>query len=84
MALEKDEVLAGLVEIVVEETGLPAEIVTEDKSFIDDLDVDSLSMMTIVTLAEDKFSVRIPDDAVKDLTTVGGAVAYILAADPAN
>jgi acyl carrier protein len=84
MALNSEEVLAGLVDIVVEETGLPAEVVTPDKTFIDDLDVDSLSMMTIVTLAEDKFSVRIPDEAVKDLTTVGAAAEYILAADPAN
>ncbi|MDR1293559.1 MAG: acyl carrier protein [Bifidobacteriaceae bacterium] len=81
MALDKSEVLAGLTEIIVDETGLPAESVAPGKSFVDDLDVDSLSMMTIVTLAEDKFSVRIPDEAVKDLTTVGEAVEYIVAAE---
>jgi acyl carrier protein len=80
VGLERQEVLAGLTEIIVEETGLPAEAVEDDKSFVEDLDVDSLSMMTIVTLAEDKFSVRIPDDAVKDLTTVGAAVDYIIGA----
>lgn len=79
--MEKDDVLAGLTEIIVDETGLPADAVAPGKNFVDDLDIDSLSMMTIVTLAEDKFSVRIPDEAVKDLTTVGGAVEYILGAE---
>ena len=77
MALSEQEVLAGLAEIVVEETGVDAADVQLDKSFTDDLDIDSLSMMTIVTLAEEKFDVRIPDEEVKNLVTVGDAVSYI-------
>ena len=68
-----EEIRAELAEIVNEVTGIPAEDVQLDKSFTDDLDVDSLSMVA----AEEKFSVRIPDDAVKDLKTVGDAVSYI-------
>ncbi|HET7280399.1 MAG TPA: acyl carrier protein, partial [Dermatophilaceae bacterium] len=45
----------------------------------EDLDIDSLSMMTIVVNAEEKFGVRIPDDEVKNLKTVGDAVGYIAA-----
>jgi acyl carrier protein len=71
------EILAGLTEIIVDETGLPAEAVALDQSFTDDLDIDSLSMMTIVTLAEDQFKVKIPDEAVKGLVTVGDAVDFI-------
>ena len=77
MALSETEVLQGLAEIVAEETGLDAADVVGDKSFTDDLDIDSLSMMTIVTLAEEKFDVRIPDEEVKNLVTVQDAVAYI-------
>ena len=80
MAYSEQEILAGLAEIVNEETGLPAESVTAEKSFTDDLDVDSLSMMTIATLAEEKFDVRIPDDEVKNLATVGDAVSFITGA----
>jgi acyl carrier protein len=65
---------------VSEETGLPADSVLPEKSFTDDLDIDSLSMMTIVTLTEAKFDVRIPDDEVKNLTTVGDAVSFITGA----
>ena len=72
-----EEILAGLAEIVNEETGLAPEAVELDKSFTEDLDIDSISMMTIVVNAEEKFGVRIPDDQVKNLRTVGDAVDYI-------
>ncbi|WP_380167793.1 acyl carrier protein [Jannaschia sp. R86511] len=76
MASEQ-EILSGLAEIVNEETGLPADAVEMDKSFTDDLDIDSLSMMTIVVNAEEKFGIRIPDEDVKNLATVRDAVSYI-------
>ena len=72
-----EEIRSELADIVNEVTGIPAEDVQLDKSFTDDLDVDSLSMVEVVVAAEEKFSVRIPDDAVKDLKTVGDAVSYI-------
>ena len=72
-----EEILAGLAEIINEETGLATESVELDKSFTDDLDIDSISMMTIVVNAEEKFGVRIPDEEVKNLSTVGDAVDFI-------
>ncbi|MEY4320131.1 MAG: hypothetical protein RLZZ471_72, partial [Actinomycetota bacterium] len=48
MALSQAEVLAGLAEIVNEETGIDTSSVQLDKSFVDDLDIDSISMLTIV------------------------------------
>ncbi|MCA5894945.1 acyl carrier protein [Isoptericola sp. NEAU-Y5] len=83
MAYTAQEILEGLAEIVAEETGLPTDAVVTEKSFTDDLDIDSLSMMTIVTHAEDKFGVRIPDDEVKNLATVGDAVSFIEGAQAA-
>ncbi|AOY55982.1 acyl carrier protein [Candidatus Rhodoluna planktonica] len=78
MALSQSEVLTGLAEIVNEETGISADAVQLDKSFTDDLDIDSISMMTIVVNAEDKFGVKIPDEEVKNLITVGDAVNFIV------
>ncbi len=77
MASTEQEILEGLAEIVNEETGLDPAEVQPDKSFTEDLDIDSLSMMTIVVNAEERFGVRIPDDEVKNLTTVGDAVRFI-------
>ena len=81
MAATQEEILAGLAEIVNEIAGIPAEDVELDKSFTDDLDVDSLSMVEVVVAAEEKFGVRIPDESVKDLRTVGDAVSFITAHD---
>jgi acyl carrier protein len=72
-----EEIRTDLADIVNEVAGIPAEDVQLDKSFTDDLDVDSLSMVEVVVAAEEKFDVKIPDDEVKNLKTVGDAVAYI-------
>ena len=78
MALSTEEVLAGLAELVNDETGIATDTVQLDKSFTDDLDIDSISMMTIVVNAEEKFDVKIPDEDVAGLKTVGDAVSYIV------
>jgi acyl carrier protein len=71
------DIRTGLAEILEEVAGvLPAEV-TPDKSFTDDLDVDSLSMVEIALAAEEKFGVKIPDDELANLKTVGDAVSFI-------
>jgi acyl carrier protein len=75
--MNEQEILAGLGEIVEEIAGVPAGEVTPSKSFVDDLDIDSLSMVEIAVAAQDKFGVEIPDDQLKDLTTVQDVVNYV-------
>jgi len=72
-----EEIRTGLAEIVNDIAGVPTGDVQLDKSFTDDLDIDSLSMVEVVVAAEERFGVKIPDDEVKNLATVGDAVAYI-------
>ena len=71
------EILAGLGEIIEEIAGVPADEVTPDKSFADDLDIDSLSMVEIAVAAQDKFGVEIPDDQLKDLVTVQDVINFV-------
>ncbi len=75
--MSTEDIRSALAEIVNEVTGIPADNVQLDKSFSEDLDVDSLSMVEVVVAAEEKFGVKIPDDEVQNLKTVGDAVAYI-------
>ena len=77
MAHSKEDILAGLADLINEETGIAADQVELGKSFTDDLDIDSISMMTIVVNAEEKFDVKSPDDEVKNLQTVQDAVDFI-------
>ena len=71
------EILAGLAEIIDEIAGVPADEVTPDKNFVDDLDIDSLSMVEIAVAAQDKFGVEIPDEQLKDLKTVQDVVNFV-------
>ena len=77
MALTQEEILAGLSEIIDEIAGVPADEVTPEKTFVDDLDIDSLSMVEIAVAAQDKFGVEIPDDQLKDLKTVKDVIDYV-------
>ena len=76
--MERTQVVEGLAEILEEVAGVNPDDVVESKSFTEDLDVDSLSMVEVVVAAEEKFDVKIPDDEVQNLKTVGDAVTYIL------
>jgi acyl carrier protein len=80
MALTESEVLAGIREIVEEVAGVDPATIEMGKSFTDDLDVDSLSMVEVVVAAEERFGVKIPDDEVTKMATVGDAVNFIVSA----
>jgi acyl carrier protein len=72
-----EEIRTQLAELVNDVAGVPVEDVQLDKSFTDDLDVDSLAMVEILVGCEEKFGVTIPDEESKNLKTVGDAVAYV-------
>ncbi len=77
MATSQDEIVAAIAEIIEEVTGIEPSEVTLDKAFVDDLDIDSLSMVEIAVQLEDKYGVKVPDEDLAGLKTVGDAVAYI-------
>jgi len=77
VAATQDEIIAGLAEIIEEVTGIEPSEVTMEKSFVDDLDIDSLSMVEIAVQTEDKYGVKIPDEDLAGLRTVGDVVSYI-------
>lgn len=75
--MTRDTITTGLAEILEEVAGVNPDDIADDKSFTDDLDVDSLSMVEVVVAAEEKFGVKIPDNEVQNLKTVGDAIGYI-------
>ncbi|BBY63442.1 meromycolate extension acyl carrier protein AcpM [Mycolicibacterium helvum] len=83
MTITQEVLVAGIAEIIEEVTGIEPAEVTIERSFVDDLDIDSLSMVEIAVQTEDKYGVKIPDEDLASLRTVGDVVAYLqqLAAD---
>ena len=77
MTVSQEEIIAGIAEIIEEVTGIEPSEITPEKSFVDDLDIDSLSMVEIAVQTEDKYGVKIPDEDLAGLRTVGDVVSYI-------
>lgn len=75
--MNTEEILSKLADIVNDVAGVEQDDVQLDKSFVDDLDVDSLSMVEIIYACEETFGVSIPDEDAKTLQTVGDAVSYV-------
>ncbi|MFF3646926.1 acyl carrier protein [Streptomyces sp. NPDC002564] len=76
--VDRTGVLDAIAKIVEEVTGVDSAEVTAEKSFADDLDIDSLSMVEITVAVEDTFAVKMPDDQVAALRTVGDAVDHVI------
>jgi acyl carrier protein len=75
--MSDQNLLDALAEIVQEATGIPAARVVPAASFTDDLDIDSLSMVEIATMAEDRFGIAIPDAELSKLKTVADVLDYL-------
>ena len=67
-----------VIDIVVEQLGVNKEDVNPSKSFVEDLNADSLDTVELVMEFEDEFDMSIPDEEAEKIQTVGAAVDYIV------
>lgn len=64
-------------EIIVEQLSVSEEEVVSEASFVDDLGADSLDLVELVMVLEEKFGQEIPDEAAEKIQTVQDAIDYI-------
>jgi len=76
MAVTQEEVLNKIKEIVPK-FGVNPDDVT-DSSTLEDLDMDSLDVVEIMQAIEDDLGIRVPDEDLEDLSTIGDAVAAVV------
>lgn len=66
-----------VVDIVVEQLGVDKEDVTSSKSFVEDLNADSLDLTELIMTFEEHFGCEISEEDAEKLKTIGDVVAYI-------
>jgi acyl carrier protein len=74
----REEVLERVKSALGEQLGVDESEVTEEASFQEDLDADSLDLVELIMELEDQFGIKIPDEDAQKITTVGQAVDYVL------
>jgi acyl carrier protein len=63
--------------IIVDLLGVDDDKVTQNASFREDLEADSLDLVELIMAFEDKFGGEISDEDAQSISTVGEAVQYI-------
>lgn len=66
-----------VIDIVVEQLGVDKEDVTPSKSFVEDLNADSLDLTELIMTLEERFGCEISEEEAEKLKTVGDVVDYI-------
>ena len=80
--MTRDEILDLVRSHLSSELEIEPARVDETTRFKEDLDADSLDLVTLVMELEDTYGVRIPDEEAARIVSVGQAVDYILAHAP--
>ena len=76
--MDEKEIEKEIVDIVVEQLGIDAEDVTRDKSFVEDLNADSLDLTELIMTFEEKLNLEISEEDASSLKTVGNVIDYII------
>lgn len=74
---EQKEIFERAAQVISETLKIERSRITRGSRFVDDLNADSLDMLTLLMQLEDEFGKKIPDEVARTLTTVGSVLDYL-------
>jgi len=77
--MDRDAALSTIKQVASEVLSVDTDAVTEQARFKEDLDADSLDLVELVEAIEAEFAIRIGDDELIEITTVGEAFSLVAA-----
>lgn len=66
-----------VIDIVVEQLGVDKDDVTPEKSFVEDLNADSLDLTELIMTFEERFGCEISQEDAEKLKTVRDVISYL-------
>lgn len=72
-----EEIFGQLKEIMVDELGIDGSEIRPESILLTDLDINSLELMNLVMVVEEKYDIFLDEERLRDLKTVGDVVTYI-------
>lgn len=78
MALDKEETMAKVVDVLVDQLGVEKDKIAGDSEIMEDLGADSLDVVDVVQALEEEFTIKVPNSAIEGLKTVDDVVNFII------
>lgn len=73
-----EKILKQFQDIIREYSGKDDLVITEKSSLVNDLELSSLDIISLIGSVEDTFNIEIEDEDVVKMVTVGDVVDYII------
>jgi acyl carrier protein len=77
MSTSTEEARQQIVDFMVDRIGLEPEQITLTARFKEDLELDSLDMVEMVTILENEAGIELDDSVAEKLTSLGDVLAFI-------
>jgi acyl carrier protein len=77
MTHSAQQILDTVRDILMDVAGVAPEDVHPDRTLVDDLGIDSLTLVEVAAAVQDTFEVEVPDEGLVELRTVGDVIALV-------